>query len=59
MALFPSTAREPQYGDDDVFEVGAVLPHKNGVGFDLVIPIGMAVSGRIVCMPPSDDKTAS
>ncbi len=40
-------------------EVGAVWPHKNGVGFDLVIPTGMAVSGRIVCMPPSDDKTAS
>ena len=40
-------------------EVGAVWPHKNGVGFDLAIPTGMVVSGRIACMPPSDDKTAS
>ena len=37
-------------------EVGAVWPHKNGVGFDVVIPSGMAVSGRIVCMPPRDEE---
>lgn len=30
-------------------EVGAVWPHKNGSGFDLVIPEGIAVFGRIVC----------
>jgi hypothetical protein len=32
--------------------VGAVWPHKNGNGFDIVIPQDMALSGRIVCMPP-------
>jgi hypothetical protein len=30
-------------------EVGAVWPHKNGEGFDVVIPDGLSVSGRIVC----------
>ena len=29
--------------------VGAVWPHKNGNGFDLVIHDQFAVSGRIVC----------
>ena len=29
--------------------VGAVFPHKNGNGFDLVIPPGVTLSGRIVC----------
>lgn len=36
--------------------VGAVWPHKNGNGFDLLIPTGMAVSGRIVCVPPKDES---
>ena len=39
-------------------EVGAVWPHKNGKGFDLVIPTGLSVTGRIVCTerkdPPAD-----
>lgn len=35
-------------------EVGAVWPHKNGQGFDLVLPKGLAVSGRIVCVPPTE-----
>lgn len=30
-------------------EIGAIWPHKNGQGFDLVIPPGISVSGRIVC----------
>jgi hypothetical protein len=30
-------------------EVGAIWPHKNGQGFDLVIPVGLSLSGRIVC----------
>jgi hypothetical protein len=29
-------------------EVGAVWPHKSGNGFDLVIPEGVSLSGRIV-----------
>ena len=31
-------------------EVGVIWPHKQGQGFDLVIPAGVAVSGRIVCV---------
>lgn len=30
-------------------EVGAIWPHKNGTGFDLVIYDQLSVSGRIVC----------
>lgn len=30
-------------------EVGAVWPHKNGKGFDIVITEGISVKGRIVC----------
>jgi hypothetical protein len=30
-------------------EIGAVWLHKNGKGFDVVIPEGISVSGRIVC----------
>lgn len=33
-------------------EVGAVWPHKNGHGFDLIIPDGLSVTGRIVCVEP-------
>jgi hypothetical protein len=37
--------------------VRAVWPHKNGGGFDLVIHDQLAVSGRIICTVPKDDKT--
>jgi hypothetical protein len=30
-------------------EVGGVWPHKNGTGFDVVIPSGISVSGRVTC----------
>jgi hypothetical protein len=30
-------------------QVGAVWPHKNGKGFDVVITEGISVTGRIVC----------
>ena len=30
-------------------EVGAIWPHRNGDGFDLFIPEGISVTGRIVC----------
>jgi hypothetical protein len=38
-------------------EAGAIWPHKSGKGFDLVIPEGISVSGRIVILerkPNSD-----
>ncbi|HTW72941.1 MAG TPA: hypothetical protein VME47_23900 [Acetobacteraceae bacterium] len=31
--------------------VGAIWPHNSGGGFDLVIPPGVTLSGRIVCTP--------
>jgi hypothetical protein len=51
---------EPKEGSDRKptwVEVGAVWPHKNGNGFDVVIPPGISVSGRIVCTVPKE-KTA-
>ena len=33
-------------------EVGVVWPHKSGKGFDVVIPEGISVTGRIVCTEP-------
>ncbi len=45
-------ATDPKEGSDrraQWIEVGAVWPHKNGQGFDLVIPAGISLSGRIVC----------
>jgi hypothetical protein len=50
---------EPKEGSDKKAQwirVGAVWPHKNAVGFDLVIPEGLTVTGRIVCMPPKTDE---
>jgi len=46
---------EPKEGSDRKatwVEVGAVWPHKNGNGFDVVIPPGISASGRIVCTEP-------
>jgi hypothetical protein len=44
-------------------EVGAVWPHKNGKGFDIVIGEQLSVSGRIVCTErkdkPADDKASA
>jgi hypothetical protein len=39
-------------------EVGAIWPHKNGKGFDLVIPEGISVAGRIVCVERKDKEQA-
>lgn len=43
-------------GKDFWRPVGAVWPHKNGSGFDVVIYRQISVSGRIVCTVPKDDK---
>lgn len=34
--------------------VGTVWPHKDGVGFDIVITDGISVSGRVVCTSPRE-----
>ena len=40
-------------------EVGAIWPHKNGNGFDLVIPAGISVTtSRIVCTERKDKPAA-
>lgn len=35
-------------------EIGAVWPHKNGNGFDIVIHDQISVSGRVVCIEPKE-----
>ena len=43
---------DPKEGSDrkaQWIEVGAVWPHSDGDGFDLVIPAGISLSGRVVC----------
>lgn len=35
-------------------EVGVVWKHNNGDGFNLDITEGLAISGRIVILPPKD-----
>ena len=37
-------------------EVGAVWPHKSGIGFDVVITEQISVSGRIVCTERKDKE---
>jgi len=48
---------DPKEGSDSKaqwHQVAAVWPHKTGNGFDLVIPPGVTLSGRIVCRPPKE-----
>ena len=40
-------------------EVGAVWPHKNGNGFDVVIHEGISVYGKIVCREPKEQDDES
>lgn len=36
--------------------VGSAFPHTNGSGFNIEIPEGVSVSGRLVLMPPREDE---
>ena len=52
---------EPKEGTDrkaQWHEIGAIWPHKNGNGFDLAIPAGLSVTGRIVCTERKDPPAA-
>jgi len=52
---------EPKEGSDRKAQwhpVGAIWPHKNGNGFDIMIPAGLSVSGRIVCTERKDEQQA-
>ena len=49
---------KPKEGSDQKafwHEVGVVWPHSKGNGFDLVIPEGISVTGRIVCTEPKKE----
>lgn len=53
---------DPKEGSDKKpywLKVGSVFAHKNGKGFDLVIPEGLSVTGRIVCVEPKDEPPAA
>lgn len=50
---------EPKEGTDrkaQWIEIGVVWPHRNGQGFDLVIPPGLSISGRIVCRERKEER---
>ena len=52
---------DPKEGSDkDAIwrRVGAVWPHKNGKGFDLVVDPQLSVAGRIVCTEPREPTEA-
>jgi hypothetical protein len=54
---------QPKEGSDRKaiwHRVAAVCPHSKGNGFDLVIPPGVTLSGRIVCteLKDEDDQSA-
>jgi len=39
--------------------VGAVWPHEKGEGFAVVIADGIAVTGRLVCLPPKPEDNGT
>ena len=39
-------------------EIGAIWPHSKGKGFDLVVPPGLSITGRIVCIERKDPPAA-
>ncbi len=46
--------KEESGGKSIWHEIGAVWPHKNGKGFDILITEGISVAGRIVCTEPKE-----
>lgn len=55
-AYVVTQAKEGSDGKAIWHEVGAVWPHKNGNGFDVVITEGLSVTGRIVCTERKDKE---
>ena len=54
---FAYVVTEPKEGSDQKsfwHRVGSVFPHKSGKGFDVVIPDGISVTGRITCREPKE-----
>lgn len=41
------------------FEVGTVWSHGDGSGFDVMIPAGVTVTGRIVCRKRKEPSAAA
>jgi hypothetical protein len=52
---------DPKEGNKKLIwhEVGVVWPHKNGTGFDIVIPEGPSVAERIVCIERKEKDQAA
>jgi hypothetical protein len=58
IAYVVTKAKEGSNRDDIWHPVGAIWPHKNGKGFDLVVYDQLSVSGRIVCTERKDKPAA-
>jgi hypothetical protein len=53
---------DPEAGTDKKarwFEIGRAWSHKDGGGFDVDLPPGVTVSGRIVCRKRKEADTAA
>ena len=59
VAYVVSDPKEGTDGKAQWHRVGTIWPHKSGTGFDLVIPPGVTLSGRIVCVPPKEREPAA
>ncbi|MBV9825327.1 MAG: hypothetical protein JO001_06600 [Alphaproteobacteria bacterium] len=52
---------DPKEGSDKKaqwFEIGTVWSHSDGSGFDVIIPAGVTVTGRIVCRKRKEQPAA-
>ena len=51
--LIPEERKDGQSGEVKTFwhRVGSAFPHREGQGFNLVIPEGVSISGRVVVLP--------
>lgn len=38
-------------------KVGSAFPHNSGPGFNIEIPAGVSVGGRLVLMPPREEES--
>lgn len=51
--LIPEERTDKNSGEVKAFwhRVGTAFPHKKGEGFNLVIPEGMSISGKVIMLP--------
>ncbi|MEO1476766.1 MAG: hypothetical protein AAFS13_10335 [Pseudomonadota bacterium] len=58
--LIPEERADKDTGETRTFwhKVGTVFPHRKGDGFNVIIPDGISVSGRVMILPRSEKGDA-